>query len=397
MTIPPRYVDARPAGTELWGTVYVATHAGLGRPTLLHVLSEGFVGDARARLLEGVRRCAALGAPAVVTVYDLDEAAGFFALECAAPGSLADTPPLDAASLARALGSLARALRIAHASGVVHGRLAPSQLRLRGDGSVSVGLLAYPVEDGVAHVPSFDAEALPYLPDAVVRGDTAYGPEAETMAALALCRALAEAVPDVAAALAAAATLAEAETLLDRLAAASPGAPVAGATGDSHAADAHDLVPDDGLGDVPSVDVDDLDHLFDAPGSAVDLTADEETDGGERAPEAAGDIDTDDADLDAAQHAQDDDSGAIPDQLESTEAADHAEHAEHDENDENDENDEASSLDFATDETGGLPMGEVPSHDEAAVEPARHLEPDAAEHLLARLRAAEELVDALSA
>ena len=124
------------------GVVYLAEQEGLGRLAAVKVLRPELAGSptAAARLEREARAAARLRHPGLVQVLGVGNEAGtpWVAMELVPGSSLAELiaergplPPLDAA---RWGAELARALAAAHAAGVVHRDVKPSNVRVRPEG-----------------------------------------------------------------------------------------------------------------------------------------------------------------------------------------------------------------------------------------------------------------------
>lgn len=127
------------------GTVYRALHLRLGRAVALKVLDlERFAPpmreELRARFVLEASLAARLSHPNIVTIYDfgaIDERRSFIAMELiegkTLEAELASHGALPATDAIRIAIEAARALRAAHASGVVHRDLKPGNLMLHGE------------------------------------------------------------------------------------------------------------------------------------------------------------------------------------------------------------------------------------------------------------------------
>ncbi|HEY4243859.1 MAG TPA: protein kinase [Kofleriaceae bacterium] len=121
-------------------------------------------GRERARLLREAQALARLTHPNVLAVYDVGEVDGevFLATELVAGDTLANRggPGADWRALARLYIQAARGLAAAHAAGMVHRDVKPSNLLLGADGRVRVADFGLAVRAG-ARTPSADALGSP--------------------------------------------------------------------------------------------------------------------------------------------------------------------------------------------------------------------------------------------
>ncbi|HSK02090.1 MAG TPA: serine/threonine-protein kinase, partial [Kofleriaceae bacterium] len=122
-------------------------------------------GRERERLLREARALARLGHPNVLAVYDVGELDGevFIATELVAGETLASRggPSASWRELARLYTQAARGLAAAHAAGLVHRDVKPSNLLLGADGRVRVADFGLAVRATPASPPSpIDATAL---------------------------------------------------------------------------------------------------------------------------------------------------------------------------------------------------------------------------------------------
>ncbi len=145
-----RYRLRHELGRGATAAVYLATDETLGIDLALKVLHPQLASaaraDARTRFFAEGRVAAALRHPAVVAIYDVDEAARVIAMEHVGGGTLrarlAARGSLPAAEIAATAATLLGALAYVHGRGVTHGDLKPSNLLLRGPGHTGDIVLA---------------------------------------------------------------------------------------------------------------------------------------------------------------------------------------------------------------------------------------------------------------
>ncbi len=151
--VPGRYAEAVLIGVGGMAEVYRATDAELGRTVAVKVLSAALASDAdhRRRFAREARAAARIPCPQVAAIYDVGEWRGrpFIVMEFIAGGTLADRMSEGPVAAEEALGWIAdaaAAIDAAHAHGVVHRDVTPSNLMLTPDGVVKV------VNFGIARV-----------------------------------------------------------------------------------------------------------------------------------------------------------------------------------------------------------------------------------------------------
>src|SRR5205814_4997818 len=117
------------------GSVWPAEHAVMRRPVALKVIRPEFLSrpGAAERFTREVRAAAKLHHPHIVTAFDAEEVGGmhFLVMEYVEGQTLADrlaAGPLPAAEACRAVRDAARGLAHAHAHGLTHRDVKPSNL-----------------------------------------------------------------------------------------------------------------------------------------------------------------------------------------------------------------------------------------------------------------------------
>lgn len=187
--IAGRYKLERQLGEGGMGTVFLATHVGLGTSVAVKLLRPELVGsgEAAVRLVREAAIGARLTHPNIVRVLDVgqdDDGAPFLVMDALEGESLADRLakgfPLDARAAVVIMVEVLRGLEIAHAAGVIHRDIKPSNVFLvRGaDGATDVKVLDF----GVAKLLSPEATTLTmtgaslgsplYMSPEQVRGDS---------------------------------------------------------------------------------------------------------------------------------------------------------------------------------------------------------------------------------
>lgn len=138
-----RYVLRRVLGTGGMGVVYEAVDPSLQRVVALKVLRGG-LGDHESRLLREAEAMAKLSHPNVVTIHDVGRAEGrvYIVMELVRGTSLRHwlaREPRTTARIVDAFLDVARGLRAAHATGLVHRDVKPENVFVSTDGHVRVG------------------------------------------------------------------------------------------------------------------------------------------------------------------------------------------------------------------------------------------------------------------
>ena len=157
----PKYRVVRPLGFGGMGTVWLAEHLVMGRRVAVKVIRPECV--ARPGMAERFRRevlaAAKLAHENIATAYDAEEVGGrhFLVMEYVPGESLAEAVrggPLPAAEACRAIRDAARGLAHAHAAGLVHRDVKPSNLVRTPDGITKV------LDFGLATVAGHDGPTL---------------------------------------------------------------------------------------------------------------------------------------------------------------------------------------------------------------------------------------------
>jgi serine/threonine protein kinase len=141
----PRYRLVRLLGFGGMGSVWLAEHTVMGRSVALKVIRPEFLAKTGAveRFRREVRAAAQLNHPNIATAFDADEASGshFLVMEYVSGETLADIVkrgPLPVADACRAIRDAARGLAHAHAAGLIHRDVKPSNLIRTIDGTTKV-------------------------------------------------------------------------------------------------------------------------------------------------------------------------------------------------------------------------------------------------------------------
>jgi serine/threonine protein kinase len=141
------------------GEVWLAHDRSLGRSVATKVLRPELAGDVRffSSLRAEARTAAPLSHPNIAALYDYgedDDGAGYLVMELVTGESLSDILArervLDPEVLLAVLAQAARALHAAHAVGVVHRDVKPSNILLTRDGRVKITDFGISVEAGTA-------------------------------------------------------------------------------------------------------------------------------------------------------------------------------------------------------------------------------------------------------
>lgn len=187
-----RYRIVASLGSGGMGEVYRAEDLRLRRPVALKLVRPtGSADDAARRLLAEARAASALSHPNIAVVYEVDEAdlngerVGFIAMEYVAGQTLAQLARAESCSLDTILDvarQIADALADAHARGLVHRDVKPSNVMITGTGLVKVldfGLAHWSAPLVSADVSTHTAE--PFETLATIAGTLAYmSPEQAT-------------------------------------------------------------------------------------------------------------------------------------------------------------------------------------------------------------------------
>lgn len=181
--VDERYLLQRPLGTGGSGTVWLGHDAVLERDVALKQigLPPGAADPDAVRAEREARLAAQLNHPDVVAVYDLVEAAGqhWLVMEYLDGGTLAerirDRGPLSPTDAAPLLLKVADALTAAHAAGVVHRDVKPSNVLLGRSGAVKLSDfgIARGVGDGSLTATGLVTGSPAYLAPEVASGSSA--------------------------------------------------------------------------------------------------------------------------------------------------------------------------------------------------------------------------------
>ena len=141
-----RFIVHGPIGQGGMGVVLRAADPALGRPVALKILPPAIAGvfDARQRLLAEARAAAVLDHPNICTVYDVGESAAGDAYIAMAlyEGETLDVKlgrgPLAPAEAADVAAQVAQGLTHAHAAGIVHCDIKPSNIMVTRGGLVKI-------------------------------------------------------------------------------------------------------------------------------------------------------------------------------------------------------------------------------------------------------------------
>lgn len=149
----PDYADVRPLAKGGQAVVYRARHVPLDRPVAVKVLRDAGDDETVERLLQEARLVARLRHPNLVQVYDagtLGDGRPYVVMECVEGSTLQRLSGSVPTALAvRLVAQVAGALGAAHAIGVVHRDVKPSNILLDGEEDHPVAKLA---DFGIAHV-----------------------------------------------------------------------------------------------------------------------------------------------------------------------------------------------------------------------------------------------------
>ena len=243
-----RYEIRARLGRGGMGEVFEAVDRRLGRSVAIKVLRPELAADERflARFRREAATAAGLAHVGIVSVHDIGEHAGrtFIVMELVAGHTLDDVavtgPPLDVARVARIGSAAARALAHAHDRGVVHRDVSPANIMVTADDAVKI--LDFGIARGRSDAMRSTATSrgtLAFVAPEVLRGSP-IDARADVFALGATLRELAQVVG---------APHARLDSIIDRAAAADPGArfmtaaAFADALDELHGTLAQDFVP----------------------------------------------------------------------------------------------------------------------------------------------------------
>jgi serine/threonine-protein kinase len=179
-------------GASAMGVVFRARQLPLHRPVALKMLPPGATTELKTRFLIEGQAVARLHHTGVVQIYELGEHQGrlYFSMEYVEGGSLARQlarGPLGVSAAAELVAALARAVQAAHAAGVIHRNLKPSNVLLTADGApkaADFGLAKLLEDAGVVHTPTrAEVGTTQYLaPEQAAGKSRAVGPLADVWA-----------------------------------------------------------------------------------------------------------------------------------------------------------------------------------------------------------------------
>lgn len=132
------YRIRRPLGVGSFGSVFEAWDLRLERPVALKILKDS-ASRSRSLLLQEARAAARLNHPNVCTVYSVNEEDGLplIVMEMLQGTLLADAH-IEREQVAQIARQIAAGMASAHAAGIVHGDLKPSNVMLTNDGLVKL-------------------------------------------------------------------------------------------------------------------------------------------------------------------------------------------------------------------------------------------------------------------
>jgi serine/threonine protein kinase len=140
LPVVPGYDILEEIGRGGMGVVYRARQVSLRRIVALKMVLTGFQADQKdlSRFRAEATALARLQHPNIVQIYDVGEGAGrpYFVFEFVAGGSLAQYlggKPQPVRPAAELVETLARAVQVAHANGVIHRDLKPANILLKGE------------------------------------------------------------------------------------------------------------------------------------------------------------------------------------------------------------------------------------------------------------------------